>query len=166
MTVQTRMIEEATYFTERRRVGPQEIPGFIRESCGRLAVIAERHGGWAGPLTTIYRSEVNEETDGEVENAVPVHAGVSTDDVTAPTNILVEPAAEIAYVRITTAQVKFPQILQPYDEVFAWLDERKFTATSDPREIYFADFGTAAPDDEICDIAVPFRRSDEPVDRP
>lgn len=164
MTVQTRLIEEATYLTERRRVGPREIPGFIHESCDRLAVLAERHGGWAGPLTTIYRSEVNEETDGEVENAVPVRAGINADEIAAPTNILVEPAGEIAYVRIAAAQVKFPQILQPYDEVFAWLDEHKFAATSDPREIYFADFSSAAPDDEVCDIAVPFRRAQGAVD--
>ncbi len=63
MTVQTRETAEQTYLTELRRVSPQEIPEFIQSSAGRLGAIAARFGGWAGPLTTIYESAVNERAD-------------------------------------------------------------------------------------------------------
>jgi DNA-binding transcriptional MerR regulator len=158
MNVQTRTSDTATYVTEKKKVSPEEIPEFIRSSCDRLAPVAERLGGWAGPLTTIYRSPVNDDTDGVVENAIPVRNGVSPDDVCDPTNLLIEPAGELAYTRITRAQVQYPQILQAYDEVYAWLAREGLSPSLPPREIYFASFHEAQPDDEVCDIAVPFIR--------
>ena len=158
MTVQTRHVAEQTYLTERRLVSPAQLPGFIQESGQRLGLVAERFGGWAGPLTTIYQGPVNDDTDGIVGNAVPVRAGVTSADVEPPTVVLVEPAGEIAFTRITKARVAYPQILQAYDEVYAWLGEQGLTPSAAPREIYFADFMSAGPEDEVCDIAVPFTR--------
>lgn len=158
MTVHTRAVPETTYVTETRRVTPPELPDFIRTSTDRLAEIAGRFGGWAGPLTTIIESPVNDDTDGDVRNAVPVRAGVTDHDVEAPTTVLVEDAGEEAYTRITRSQVQYPQILQAYDEVYAWLTEQRLTPRLAPREIYFTDFMAAGPDDEVCDIAVPFSR--------
>jgi effector-binding domain-containing protein len=157
MTVQTRTVPETTYVTEVKRVSPPEIPAFIRASGDRLAEQAGRFGGWAGPLTTIFETPVNDDTDGDVRNAVPVRAGVTAGDVEQPTEVLVEAAGEEAYTRITKAQVQYPQILQAYDEVYAWLTEHKLTPRLAPREIYFADFMAAGPDDEVCDIAVPYK---------
>lgn len=158
MSVHTREIGEMTYLTECKQVTPEQIPGFIGDSCERLAAVAENFGGWAGPLTTIYRSPVNEDSAGQIENAVPVGQKVRPEDLSAPTNLLIEPAGELAYTRITKAQVQFPQILQAYDEVYAWLTEQDLVPSAPPREIYFPDFPTAAPDEEVCDIAVPFTR--------
>ena len=158
MDVRTRECESMTYVTERRRVRPDEIPDFIRLSCDRLAPVAEGLGGWAGPLTTIYRSPVNDDTDGVVENAIPVRGGVLPTDVSGETNVLVEPAGELAYVRITQAEVAYPQILTAYDEVYAWLSREGLTPSLPPREIYFAPFDDAHPEAEVCDVAVPFRR--------
>jgi DNA-binding transcriptional MerR regulator len=158
MSVQTRNLDSMTYLTERTRVSPEDLPGFIQDSCERLMPLAERYGGWAGSLTTIYHSEVNEDNDGEVENGIPVAAPVDPAEVAAPANVLVEPAYEIAYARITKAQVRFPQILQAYDEVYQWLDDEGLAPAARPREIYFGDFSAAGPNDEVCDIAVPFNR--------
>ncbi len=156
MTVQTRAVPETTYLTEIKRVSPPEIPPFIRSSTDRLAEQAGRFGGWAGPLTTIIETPVNDDTDGDVRNAVPVRAGVTARDVAPPTEVLVEAAGQEAYTRITRSQVQYPQILQAYDEVYAWLTEHKLTPRLAPREIYFADFMAAGPDDDVCDIAVPY----------
>lgn len=156
MTVKTRIVPETTYLTEMTRVSPPEIPGFIQSSGDRLAEQAGLFGGWAGPLTTIYETPVNDDTDGEVRNAVPVRAGVTGTDVQPPTEVLIEAAGEEAYTRITKSQVQYPQILQAYDEVYAWLTEHKLTPRLAPREIYFADVMAAEPDDEVCDIAVPY----------
>ena len=156
MTVQTRTVPETTYLTEVKRVSPPEIPGFIQGSGDRLAEQAGRFGGWAGPLTTIFETPVNDDTDGDIRNGVPVRAGVTAADVQSPTEVLVEAGGEEAYTRITKSQVQYPQILQAYDEVYAWLTEHKLTPRLAPREIYFADFMAAESDDEVCDIAVPY----------
>ncbi|WP_426515394.1 MerR family transcriptional regulator [Diaminobutyricibacter sp. McL0618] len=156
MTVETRAVPETTYLTEIKRVSPPDIPPFIRSSADRLAELAGRFGGWAGPLTTIIETPVNDDTDGDVRNAVPVRAGVTDADVAPPTEVLVEGAGQEAYTRITKSQVQYPQILQAYDEVYAWLTEHKLTPRLAPREIYFADFMAAGPDDDVCDIAVPY----------
>ncbi len=97
MTVQTRTVTETTYLTEVKRVSPPEIPAFIQGSGDRLAEQAGRFGGWAGPLTTIFETPVNDDTDGDVRNAVPVRAGVTAADVEPPTEVLVEPAGNEAY---------------------------------------------------------------------
>lgn len=158
MSVHTRTVNEATYVTEKKTVRPEQIPSFIEESGHRLFTIASQFGGPAGALTTIYNQEVNDESSGEIENAVPVAGPVSDSDVTAPVSVLTEPAGEHAYTRISKAQVKYPQILQAYDEVYAWLEKQGFTPSGRPREVYFADWSAIGPDDPSCDIAVPFTR--------
>ncbi|QPZ37778.1 MerR family transcriptional regulator [Paramicrobacterium chengjingii] len=158
MSVHTRTVNETTYVTEKKTVRPEQIPSFIEESGHRLFTVASRFGGPAGALTTIYNQEVNDESSGEIENAVPVAGAISESDVSAPVSVLTEPAGEHAYTRISKAQVRFPQILQAYDEVFAWLEKQSLTPTGRPREVYFADWAEIGPDDPACDIAVPFTR--------
>jgi hypothetical protein len=52
--------------------------------------------------------------------------------------------------------VDFPQILSAYDAVTAWIRSRGLTVENcSPREIYFADWDAAGPDDEVCDVAYP-----------
>jgi hypothetical protein len=58
-------------------------------------------------------------------------------------------------VRITKAQVAYPQILSAFDAVASWLQSRGIEASAAPREVYFADWGAAGPDDEVCDVAFP-----------
>jgi hypothetical protein len=60
-------------------------------------------------------------------------------------------------VRITRAQVEYPQILSAFDAVGQWLGSRGLTGAGAPREIYFTDFMAAAPSDEVCDVAFPTR---------
>jgi DNA-binding transcriptional MerR regulator len=71
--------------------------------------------------------------------------------------VLVELAAQSghreAYTTITKAQVRFPDILSAYDAVETWVSQNGHTITGSPREVYFGDFETAAPDDPCVDIA-------------
>jgi effector-binding domain-containing protein len=66
-----------------------------------------------------------------------------------------EPAHREAYVRLTKAQVEFPQILSAYDAVHQWLTERGLRNSASPREVYFTDVLSAAPTDEVGDVAFP-----------
>ncbi|WP_104179534.1 hypothetical protein [Arthrobacter sp. B0490] len=74
------------------------------------------------------------------------------------THVLVEAAPESAQVRITQAEMLYPQILTAYDEVCAWLSREGLTPALPPREIVFAAVDDAHPEAEVCDIAVPFLR--------
>ena len=68
-----------------------------------------------------------------------------------------EPAHREAYVRLRKAQVAFPQILSAYDGVTAWVALQGLAAAGAPREVYFTDFVSAGPAEEVCDVAFPIK---------
>jgi hypothetical protein len=145
-------VPEQLVLTEQRHVRVPELPGWIDAACGRLVQAAAGYGGVADPLFVIYHGEVNEDNDGPVEVCVPVDpAQPDPADIAARR----EPAHREAYVRITKAQVAFPQILSAFDAVMAWAGSDGRAVADSPREVYFADFGAAGPTDEVCDVAVP-----------
>ncbi|MFB9448394.1 MerR family transcriptional regulator [Dactylosporangium vinaceum] len=151
--IQVRDVPEQLVLTEQRHVRVQDLPQWIDESIARLLKAAAGHGdGLAGPCFIVYHGEVNEESDGPVEICLPI-----TPDPAGPPEAAsrIEPAHREAYTRITKAQVAFPQILSAYDAVAAWTDREPVTRLGSPREVYFADFAAAAPDELCCDIAQP-----------
>jgi effector-binding domain-containing protein len=158
MAVQTRTIETTTYISERQHVGTRELGDFLRASTGRLNGIATRLGGPVGPRTTIFHGPVSDAEDGDVQNAMPVADHVTATDIDEPTVLLIEPAREEAYLRITRTQYEYPAILGIYDEVYGWLTHHGYTPSMPPREILLDDPETAGPDDHVCDVAVPFTR--------
>ena len=102
-------------------------------------------------MFVVYHGEVSEDSDGPVEVCVPITQNGSSDVATR-----VEPAHREAFTRITKAQVGYPQILSAYDAVVARVRSNGLTVENcAPREIYFADWDAAGPDDEVCDIAYP-----------
>ena len=68
-----------------------------------------------------------------------------------------EPAHREAYVRLTKAQVEYPQILSAYDAVAQWIGSNGRAVSGSPREVYFTDWNAAGPGDEVCDVAFPMR---------
>ncbi|WP_433218890.1 MerR family transcriptional regulator [Dactylosporangium sp. CS-047395] len=149
--IQVRDVPEQLVLTEQRHVRVQELQGWIDEGIGRLLKAATGHGdGLAGPCFIIYHGAVNEDSDGPVEICLPITPG---SDVAAATRV--EAAHREAYTRIKKSQVEFPQILSAYDAVQQWFDREGATPLGAPREVYFADFMAAGPDDLVCDIAQP-----------
>jgi effector-binding domain-containing protein len=104
-------------------------------------------------MFVVYHGEVNEDSDGPVEVCVPV--GPANGDTAAATRR--EPAHREAYVRITKAQVEYPQILSAYDAVAEWIGSHGHNVAGSPREVYFADWDAAGPTEEVCDIAFPMQ---------
>jgi DNA-binding transcriptional MerR regulator len=149
-----RDVPQQLFLTEQRHVLVPELPDWLATSIGRLIVSAEALGGQAGPTTVIYHGEVNEDSDGPVEVCVPI---APDSDVAATVPSRVEPAHREAFTRITKAQVEFPQILSAYEAeaVDSWIRAERSTTTGSPREVYFADWDAAGPNDEVCDIAFP-----------
>ncbi|MEV4131468.1 MerR family transcriptional regulator [Dactylosporangium sp. NPDC049742] len=149
--VQVRDVPQQTVLTEQRHVNAQELQAWIDEAIGRLLKAATGHGdGMTGPCFIVYHGEVNEDSDGPVEICLPVDPSGPLDSA-----VRVEPAHREAYTRIIKAQVAYPQILSAFDAVAQWVAAQGLPVSSSPREVYFADFGAAAPSDEVCDIAFP-----------
>ncbi len=150
--IHEREVPEQLVLTEQRHVRVPELSQWLPEAINRLVGTAEERGGRSGDVFVVYHGEVNEDSDGPVEVCVPVGAeGEASSD--APWRL--EPGHKEAYVRITKAQVEYPQILSAYDAVAQWIGAQRRTVTGSPREVYFGDFDAASPTDEVCDIAFP-----------
>jgi hypothetical protein len=143
---------EQLVVTEQRHVQVEHLPAWIGAAMGRLMKSARRYGGPAGNPFVVYYGEVNEDSDGPAEACVPVDPA---QEVSAEAAMRREPAHREAYIRLRKAQVAFPQILFAYDSVTAWVALQGLAAAGAPREIYFADFVSAGPGVEVCDVAVP-----------
>jgi DNA-binding transcriptional MerR regulator len=147
--IRQRDVPAQVVLTERRHVTVAELSGWIESTMARLVARAAEYGGVAGPTFVIYRGEVNEDSDGPAECCVPV------DVSTPPEGARIEPAHHEAYTRLVRATVEYPQILSAYDAVAAWASTHGHAITDAPREVYFADFDSARPTDEVCDVAFP-----------
>ena len=151
-TIQTRDVPAQLVLTEQRHVTPEELPAWIAEAMMRLVKAAEPAGGVAGAPFVVYHGEINHDSDGPAEVCIPVDPAAAK-NLGTPTRE--EPAHREAYLRITKAQVAFPQILSAYDAVSRWVAANGHVASLPPREVYFTDWEAAGPDDEACDIAFP-----------
>ncbi len=152
--IRERDVPEQLFLIAQRHVRVPELEPWIGEAADRLIAIATRHGGIIGPCTVIYHGEVNEDSDGPVEVCLPVDP---SQEGAIPAATRREFAHREAYTRIKKAQVAFPQILSAYDAVAHWIGAQKRHIAGPPREVYFADFAAAGPNDEVCDIAFPIR---------
>jgi DNA-binding transcriptional MerR regulator len=150
--INERDVPERLFLTEQRHVLVHDLQEWLATSIGRLTQSAEAFGGQSGPTTVIYHGEVNEDSDGPVEVCVPIARDRA---VAGDLPSRVEPAHREAFTRITKAQVEFPQILSAYEAVDSWIRSEEKTMTGSPREVYFADWDAAGPNDEVCDIAFP-----------
>jgi DNA-binding transcriptional MerR regulator len=154
--VQVREVPEQLVLSEQRHVQAPDLPAWIGAAMKRLITSAARYGGMSGFPFVVYYGEVNEDSDGPAEACVPIAnppVAPDSDEVT----IRREPEHREAYLRLRKAQVAFPQILSAYDGVARWAGATGVEVTGAPREIYFTDFASAAPSDDVCDVAFPVR---------
>jgi DNA-binding transcriptional MerR regulator len=152
--IKVRDAAEQLVLTEQRHVLVADLSPWIGQAMDRLCGTAMRHGGIAGQPFVVYHGQVDEDSDGPVECCVPITQALP--DGAAATRS--EPAHREAYVRLTRAQVEYPQILAAYDAVAQWIGEHGHAIDGSPREVYFGDFMAAKPGDEVCDVAFPMRR--------
>lgn len=151
LDVHQRDVPDQTVLSEKRATYLQGLPATIIGATTRLRRAAGDHGGAAGELFVVYHGEVNEDSDGPVEICLPV--------ATPSTATRTEPAHREAYVQVTAAQLAWPHILSAYDAVERWIESRRRLSLGPPREVYRDGVtpASAAPDDEVCDVAFPIR---------
>ncbi|MFF9096302.1 MerR family transcriptional regulator [Streptomyces sp. NPDC014802] len=161
--VETVEVPAQLVLTEKRHTLADELPAWIGASLGRLEAAARECGGVTGAPFVVYHSEVSMESDGPAESCVPVadesaaRAWAAERGRPWETAVRMEPARRLAYTRITKAQVAHPQILAAFEAVEAWMKERGLEYDGPCREVYFADWDAAGPDDPVCDVAFPVR---------
>ncbi|MFF7981986.1 MerR family transcriptional regulator [Streptomyces sp. NPDC007901] len=162
--VETARVPAQVVITETRHTLADELPAWIGASLGRLEAAARECGGVTGAPFVVYHSEVSMESDGPAEACVPVsdqaaaRAWVERHGRAWETKVRVEPARTLAYTRIGKAQVAHPQILAAFEAVEHWVAGQDGLEYDGPcREVYFADWDAAGPEDPVCDVAFPVR---------
>ncbi len=153
--VATREVPAQSVLTEQRYVTSRELGWMIHEATARLTAVAARHGGPAGPRFVVFHGEVTEDGDGPVEVCVPVAVGTADRALTAVRH---EPAHREAYIPVIRGHFEPPQILSIYDAARRWVRAHGLLVTASPREVYGypADPDHGAPEDLVCDVAVPY----------
>ncbi len=153
--VKTREVTEHKLASIQSNVFAKELPARIEESFKAIfKQIASCPGVEAiMPSMVIYHSKVNEDSDGPIEACIPFTGNL---EPAGDIRIRLEPKHHEAFTTITKAQVVFPEILQAYDAVEAWLGQNKFQPSLSCREVYFTDFMNARDTDPVCDIAFPY----------
>ncbi|MFF4935158.1 MerR family transcriptional regulator [Streptomyces griseofuscus] len=161
--VETMDVPARVVITESRHTLADELPAWIGAALGRLEAAAQECGGVVAAPFVVYHAEVSMESDGPAQACVPVadeaaaRAWAGRQGRGRETGVRVEPAARLAYVRITKAQVAHPQILAAFEAVEEWLGQEGLEPAGPCREIYFADWAAAGPEDPVCDVAFPVR---------
>lgn len=163
--IETVDVPEQVLITETRHTLADELPAWIGASLGRLEEASRECGGTTGAPIVVYHAEVTQESDGPAEACVPVadraaaRAWAERQGRAWQTRVRVEAAQRLAYTRITKAQVAYPQILAAFEAVEAWVAEQGLEYAGPCREVYFADWDAAGPQDAVCDVAFPVRDS-------
>ncbi|MEU2620356.1 MerR family transcriptional regulator [Streptomyces sp. NPDC007157] len=171
--VETVEVPAQVVITETRHTLADELPAWIGASLGRLEAAARACGGVTGAPFVVYYAEVSMESDGPAEACVPVadeaaaRAWVERHGRAWETKVRIEPARTLAYTRISKAQVAHPQILAAFEAVEGWVArqggpengaEGGLEYDGPCREVYFADWDAAGPQDPVCDVAFPVRQ--------
>ncbi len=161
--VETVDVPGQVVITETRHTLADELPQWIGASLERLEEAARSCGGVTAAPFVVYHADVSAESDGPAESCVPVadeaaaRAWCEERGRARQTRVRVEPAGRLAYTRITKAQVAYPQILAAFGAVEEWIAAQGLTVTGPCREVYFADWEAAGPQDPVCDVAFPVR---------
>jgi DNA-binding transcriptional MerR regulator len=152
--VKTREVAEQKIASIQFNAFAKDLPAKIEESFKSIfKQIAACPGVEAVmPTMVIYHSTVNEDSDGPIEACIPFKGNL---EPAGDIRIRLEPTHREAFTTITKSQVVFPEILQAYDAVEAWIGQNNFQPSLSCREVYFTDFMNAKDIDPVCDIAFP-----------
>jgi DNA-binding transcriptional MerR regulator len=150
--IKIREVDDQTVLTEQAYVSVLGLRDWIVAAGLRQIEAAGSIGGPTGLRTVIYHGEVNEDSDGPVEETTPISPDRAADATMATR---VEPAHREAYVTVTRAQVRYPDIISAYDAVEGWIADNHAVAAGSPRETYFADPSEGPDDEPVADVAYP-----------
>jgi DNA-binding transcriptional MerR regulator len=152
--VRIREVPARTLLTAQRHVTADQISAFTTELVQRAGGTVPGLPGIDGAPFLIYYGEVGADGDGPVEWCRPVPDGTP-----AQLGMVLrrEMAHRLAYVRLTAAQSEPDTGALAGEAVAQWCQENGEQPAGAPRQVFFADLRSAAPDQPACDEAIPLR---------
>jgi len=154
--VHTREVPEQKVLTISKRLTVEELDTFMEQGLVALSDHLKVSGASpTGPHLVIFHNPVNADSDGPVEVCLPF---TGTVEPTGALVVRIEPEHTEAYTTVPRKEFDYPEILQAYDAVEQWMRTQEVRMTAPCREIHFANWRTAAPDDPVADIAFPITR--------
>ncbi len=158
--VQLRSIPARAVLSGMRHVHTADAGAVLGRLLGRMAGAGPGLAGIEGCPYTTYYGAVSEDSDGPVEVVRPMadlpqaqRAAADQEDLQART----EAAHDEAYVRLTMAQVGWPEQLPVLDAIEEHVRQLGREPATAPRQVMIADWRTAGPDTPACDLAVPLK---------
>ena len=133
--VQLRDVPEQKLLTAERRVTVDGLGDFIDTATATITRHLDASGVRQGGLLlrVVYHGMVTEDSDGPVEVAVPFVGSV---EPVGDLRVRLQPAGSEAFTRLTRAQSDFPGILDAYDAVARWIDQKPMRRVGSPAEVY------------------------------
>jgi effector-binding domain-containing protein len=101
----------------------KQIDAYVRESGARIS----------GDPFCFYYGPVNESDDGPVEIGLPIAGEIETN---GEIRIIEIPTHQAAYGTTPPEMSQFPEIIEAWDEVVAWVQKNKYTLSEDPVSCY------------------------------
>ncbi|MEV4560795.1 hypothetical protein AB0K51_27885 [Kitasatospora sp. NPDC049285] len=96
---------------------------------------------------------MSEDSDGRVEVCAPTANRL---EPAGPVGVRIEPARREAYTELTKRHDGFAAMAAAHHAVSAWVEARGHRRGPADREVYHPNWATAAPDEHVVDVAVPF----------
>ena len=131
-----------------------EMDAFIPASMQRLHTeLQSQNAVISGAPFVVYHGHMTDDSDALVEVCQPY---TGTLEPKEGIFIRLEPSYQEAYVTLSKPWIIYPDIMQGYDAVAAWMKANSITCTLSPREIYFADWNQISDTEPAFDIAYPY----------
>jgi DNA-binding transcriptional MerR regulator len=154
--IQRRHVGERSLLSVQRHVHADAAGAFFGETLQRLRNVAPGLVGIRGVPFIVYYGEVSADSDGPVEICRPVEAGQGADVVRRMPEIQLraELAHDEAYIRLTLAEVTWPELAPAVDALERWVADNDLRPVGPPRQLLIADWRTATPETPACDLAI------------
>ncbi len=157
--IQIRTIPERKLLTINRHVHAEGADEFFHDAFSRLRAAAPGIEGIAGAPFLVFYGEVSADSDGPMEVCRPVDLATpdSVVEHVRDAQLLVEPEHDEAYVRLAPEEIGWPAMLPAWNALTDWVTEHQRQPAGALRQILMAGEGKVAPENLLCDLAVPLR---------
>jgi hypothetical protein len=164
--IRVREVPEQVVVAEERTVAQAELVEWLPGAMSRVSTAAGGLGGVAGSSSMAWLDRAGRPSEpvfiviyggNPNEGPVPVEvcAPVAAEDGSAGVPTRRVPAHREAYVRLTRAQTEPATLGSAYGAVERWIGEQGLEVSAAPREVYYTDYFSAAPTDDVFDVAWP-----------
>ena len=130
MDISVKSFPEQQVVTIKKHLSVPAFQQYISEALKQIeAYVNESGARISGDPFCYYFGPVNESDDGPVEMGFPVDGGI---EPRGDFRVSTVPAHRAAFGRTPRDQSHYPEIIEAWDTVVAWVQESKFTLSDEP----------------------------------